>query len=295
MRGLLECSAPEQKMNCKASDVVRAAERVLAGAATVPAKRRAHASSPVVETQSFGFSYGSFQSLSNVSFQARSGEVLALCGPRGCGAKTMLAAIGCTLPGSAEGQAQGDILVAGASVLHDVDALCAQNLAATAFMGGLPEVQSVRNALSRPLRLRGLHDAASLDEVISSALSLMGADDRLEGRMETGVCSLSPVDQRIIALAQALLRNPSALLVEEPTRGLSAPDAQVVADMLKRIATEGAVAVIVECCDAGEVASLADKAAFFLEGTLVEVVDAHAAPVSFADYRTRAYFEGRMR
>lgn len=294
MRGLLDCPTSRSKVNGEAADVVRAAEQVLAGAATHEAKT-APAAKTVIEVLDFGFSYGTFRALEGVSFEVYSGEVLALCGPRGCGAQTMLCAIGQTLPGAGEWESEGDVLVAGMSVLHAVSPDRARNLAATAFATGLPEEQSVYNALARPLRLRGVHVEASLCEAIDAALDAMGVRERFAPYMRARVSSCSPLEQRLVRLVQALLRSPEALLVEEPTRGLSRDDAHVVQDALRRIAKERRIAVAIESCDVREVESLADRAAFFLEGRLVETGTPSELTSPSADYRTRSFFEGRMR
>ena len=294
MRGLLDCPAPRSKTSCNPADVVRAAERVLAGAAEREAKVNP-SSNAVVEVRGFGFSYGTFRALDGVSFEAYAGEVFALCGPRGCGAQTMLCAIGNTLPGAGEWESEGDIHVAGTSVFHDVSPDRARNLAATAFASGLPEAQSVRNALARPLRLRGMHADAALHDAICDALAAMGVKDRLASHRDERVCALAPLDQRLVRLAQALLHDPRALLVEEPTRGLSLDDAAIMRKALRGIAADGRRAVVVESCDAREVESLADRAALFLEGRLVEVGPPGDLASLRADYRARSFFEGRMR
>ena len=294
MRGLLDCPASRSKAKCEAADVVRAAERVLAGAAEREAKA-CPSPNAVVEVRGFGFSYGTFRALDGVSFEARAGEVFALCGPRGCGAQTMLCAIGSTLPGAGEWESEGDILVAGTSVLRDVSPDRARNLAATAFASGLSEEQSVRNALARPLRLRGVHADAALRDATCAALAVMGVEDRFAAHMSERVCTLAPLDQRLVRLAQAFLRDPRVLLVEEPTRGLSLGDAAVVRDALRNIVADGRCAVVVESCDAHEVESLADRAAPFLEGRLVAVGTPGDLSSLRADYRARSFFEGRMR
>lgn len=293
MRGLLDCPASRSKTSREANDVVRAAERVLADAAEGDAKGASLPADAAVEVLNFGFSYGAFRALTGVSFEVRSGEIFALCGPRGCGAQTMLSAIGGTLPGAGEWGSEGDILIANASVAGSPDR--ARKLAATAFAQGLPEEQSVYNALARPLRLLGVHADAALHDAIDAVLAVMDVRDRFVHRLDERVCSLPSVDQRLIRLAQALLRGPRALLVEEPTCGLSLADGLLVQGAAKRIAQERGIAVIVETCDEREVVRLADRAAFFLDGALVAVGTPVELASPRADYRARAYFEGRMR
>ena len=295
MPGLLDCPAPCSKANSDANDVVRAAERVLAGAVRGGAAAPSPVANLAIEVRGFGFSYGAFRALDGVSFEVRAGEVFALCGPRGCGAQTMLCAIGRTLPGAGEWESEGDILVAGTSVVHDVLPDRARNLAATAFAKGLPEEQSVFNALARPLRLRGVHDDAALRDAIDAALDAAGAGSLLAPRMGGRTCSLPPLDQRLVRLVQALLLDPQVLLVEEPMRGLSCEDAHFMQGTLRRIAKSRGSAVVIASCDAHEVDALADRAAFFLEGRLVEVGAPGELASPNADYRARSFFEGRMR
>ena len=113
--------------------------------------------------------------------------------------------------------------------------------------------------------------------------------------MSERVCTLAPLDQRLVRLAQAFLRDPRVLLVEEPTRELSLGDAAVVRDALRNIVADGRCAVVVESCDAHEVESLADRAALFLEGRLVAVETPGDLSSLRADYCARSFFECRMR
>lgn len=295
MPGLLDCAVSRQKANNEADDVIRAAERVLAGAAGRDAATPLPVPRTIVEVRGFGFSYGMFRALDDVSFKVHAGEVFALCGPRGCGAQTMLCAIGRTLPGVGEWESEGRVLVAERDVVRDVSPERARNLAATAFFEGLPEEQSVFNALARPVRLRGVHADSALRDAIDAALAIAGARGRLEPLMGEFVCSLSLFDQRLVRLLQAFLRAPHALLAEEPTRGLSCEDACFMQGVLRRIAMCQGIAVVVESCDAHEVEALADRAAFFLEGRLVGIGTPGELASQGADYRARSFFEGRMR
>ena len=64
---------------------------------------------------------------------------------------------------------------------------------------------------------------------------------------------------------------------------------------LRRIAKSRGIAVVVASCNAHEVEALADRAAFFLEGRLVEAGTLRELASPNADYRARSFFEGRMR
>jgi ABC-type branched-subunit amino acid transport system ATPase component len=67
---------------------------------------------------------------------------------------------------------------------------------------------------------------------------------RLAERKGHGGAELSGGEQQMLAIARALLFNPMLLVMDEPTEGLAPVIVSQVADMLKHLAADGEISVL---------------------------------------------------
>jgi branched-chain amino acid transport system ATP-binding protein len=66
----------------------------------------------------------------------------------------------------------------------------------------------------------------------------------LESRLENGGTQLSGGEQQMLAVARALMTNPSVLLMDEPTEGLAPVIVQALVQVLGRLRAEGGLAIV---------------------------------------------------
>jgi branched-chain amino acid transport system ATP-binding protein len=66
----------------------------------------------------------------------------------------------------------------------------------------------------------------------------------LESRLENGGTQLSGGEQQMLAVARALMTNPSVLLMDEPTEGLAPVIVQALVQVLARLRAEGGLAIV---------------------------------------------------
>jgi ATP-binding cassette, subfamily C, bacterial CydD len=176
--------------------------------------------------------------LHEVDLELRRGEVVVLAGPSGAGKSTVAALLlGLRRPDA------GSVLVDG----RDLATLDPR--AWRRQIGWLPQ---------RPTMFRGtvreniaLGDPAASAERVAAAAELAGVGDVVaelrrgyDAVIGPGGRGLSAGEQRRIALARAILREPALLILDEPFAHLDPESTAVVADAIARIAPGRAVLVI---------------------------------------------------
>ncbi|MFW5688229.1 MAG: ABC transporter ATP-binding protein, partial [Spirochaetota bacterium] len=163
----------------------------------------------MIEAVDLRRTYGSLVAVDEVSFEAKAGQIVGLLGPNGAGKTTIMKILtGYHFPDS------GSALINGFDVESDP-------VRAKHEVGYLPE-----NA--------PLYDDLTVDEYldfVSGARGLKGADAQRARRRVVELCGLETVVFRPIAelskgyrqrvgLAQALIHDPSVVILDEPTTGL---------------------------------------------------------------------------
>jgi branched-chain amino acid transport system permease protein len=194
--------------------------------------------------------FGGLAAVHRLSFEMRSGEILALIGPNGAGKSTVFNLVTGVLP--ADG---GEIRFRG----ERIDGLPARRIAqrgiARTFqhvnlVGSMPVLENVaigahlrgaKESVAAMLRLdrveerRLLHEAARQLERVGLAAHLADA-----------AASLPLAQQRVVEIARALAADPVLLLLDEPAAGLRLREKQALAGLLRGLRAEGMSILLVE-------------------------------------------------
>ncbi|GHD29812.1 hypothetical protein GCM10007147_31060 [Nocardiopsis kunsanensis] len=197
--------------------------------------------------------------LSNVHARARRGELTALLGPNGAGKSTLLRA----LSGSARPLA-GECRVDGAPVAGLDPVQRARVLATVLTERDVPPLLSARDLVAL-----GRHPHTGLagrlgprdHAVVDWALDAVGAGD-LAGRR---VAELSDGERQRVLTARALAQEPAVLLLDEPTAFLDVPGKVALTGLLRRLAREHDLAVVM-CVHDLEMALRTADAVWLLDG-----------------------------
>ncbi|HVS64103.1 MAG TPA: ABC transporter ATP-binding protein [Thermoanaerobaculia bacterium] len=177
--------------------------------------------------------------LHGVDLEVERGEFVAVNGPSGSGKSTLL-----SIAGLMDRPTEGRYLLNGT----DVSTLDARTLAATRnrevgfifqsfnLIGDLTVAENVE----LPLTYQGL-PAAERHERVAAALERFELTDRA-GRMPS---QLSGGHQQRVAVARAVVGNPSVLMADEPTGNLSSKQAEAVIEMLQELHRGGSTILLV--------------------------------------------------
>jgi ABC-type sugar transport system ATPase subunit len=225
---------------------------------------RAGTAREMVRVSGWTHARGAFK---DVGLTVHGGEIVALVGVEGSGARELLRSVAGLEP------ARGDITIAGLAGRRAGRALVAY-LAADRRRSLFPHLSVGENLVSR----LGAPDIASPRGVLRKR-SLVRLAAELIGRYgirarssAEPITALSGGNQQKVALAASIARRPQALALEEPTRGV---DVNTKADIyqLLRAFTQQGKAVLAFCTEVSEVFDMADRAIVVDDGRLSRSLD----------------------
>ena len=234
---------------------------------------RAPDETPAIRSTDLRVARGNKTILRGVTMSARSGEVLGVLGPSGAGKSTLFRA----LVGEIDVSSGGLELFA-----EDVTGLplWARARRGISYVPQTPSVLwdlSVRDNLASYHRVvHGRVDAATL----KSAVERLAQRVALEDRMDVRAGELSGGERRRLELARALTRPPKVLICDEPFAGVDPQQASRLGDMLRSLARDESVCVILADHHVEEALRVCTRAVLLLDGE----VAAEADPAAFREH-----------
>jgi putative ABC transport system ATP-binding protein len=206
--------------------------------------------------------------LRGISLEARAGALTAVIGPEGSGKTSLMHVLaGLDRPTS------GSVSLAGRTLglLDEREAMRLRREHVGLLLREAPALATitVRENVALPLMIsRQAPDPAEIDALLTR-VGLGHRDGSRPGE-------LTAAERRRAALARALLGRPSVLLADEPVAGLAPEDSGEMLRLLRQVAHEDRIAVVVFTRDIA-VAAAADRIVRLDGGRMTAVADAYAA------------------
>jgi sn-glycerol 3-phosphate transport system ATP-binding protein len=201
------------------------------------------------------------RALDGVDLAVAPGELLTLVGPSGSGKTTLL-----RLVAGLEAPTAGTIRLGGRDVCgvppHQRNvALVFQNLA---LYGHLSVADNLSFGLGGAKTNNGQPKA---EELVRSTAEMLG----IEGLLSRYPAELSGGEQQRVALGRAVVRRPTALLLDEPLSSLDGPTRRSLRRELKRLQREQGMPTIYVTHDQAEALALGDRIAVLDRGRVQQV------------------------
>ncbi len=199
--------------------------------------------------------------LRGVDLTLDDGELVGVIGPNGAGKSTLIKAIFGLVP-----VRDGFVTLRG----RDISNLAAHTLVALG-VGYVPQRANVFPSLTVEDNLRmGLYlDPKAWDERLAAAVDVFPL---LAERSDQRAGYLSGGERQMVAIGRALMMDPSVLLLDEPSAGLSPNNQDLVFERVRGIADSGVSIVMVEQ-NARRCLQIADRAYVLDQGR-----NAHTGP-----------------
>jgi ABC-2 type transport system ATP-binding protein len=199
--------------------------------------------------------FGVQKALDNISFEVRTGEIVGFLGPNGAGKSTMMKIITGFIPASS-----GNVTVNGIGVESDNNEVKKQ-------IGYLPE----NNPLYPEMYIREYlgfvasvyKNGIPIKKQTDSIIELTG----LGPEQNKKIGSLSKGYRQRVGLAQALIHNPSVLILDEATTGLDPNQIVEIRNLIKEAGKEKTVMISTHIMQ--EVEAICDRVIIIDKGIIV--------------------------
>lgn len=174
----------------------------------------------ILDAQNITKSYGALKVLNGVSLQVNKGEVISIVGASGAGKSTLLHIIG-----TLDRPDGGSVTIEGDNIFGKKDkALAAFRNKKLGFIFQfhhlLPEFTAIENVCI-PAFIAGTK-TSDAEKRAKELLSLL----KLEHRIDHKPSELSGGEQQRVAVARALMNNPSIVMADEPSGNLDSDNAK---------------------------------------------------------------------
>jgi ABC-2 type transport system ATP-binding protein len=233
----------------------------MTGSAPNPAATLDHAGSEqvLVAARELTKRYGDFTAVDRLSFEVRRGEIYGLLGPNGAGkTTTILMLLGLTEPTAGEARVLG------------LDP-ARHALAVKRRVGYLPDAVGFYDRLTARENLRYTARLNRIDPdatapLIARLLEQVGlggvADEKRVGTFSRGML------QRL-GIADALLKEPDLLILDEPTMAIDPAGVVELLDLIAGLSRERGIAVLLASHLLAQVEGVCDRAGIFRGGRLI--------------------------
>jgi branched-chain amino acid transport system ATP-binding protein len=215
----------------------------------------------ILEIDDVSKRFGALAALARVSFGVTAGQVFSVIGPNGAGKSTLFNVVaGLHQPTSGRVRFRGEELTG-----LPPEQVNRRGLAKTFQITNLfPEISVLDNvrvaAQSRTAvsgRLASLWRRPEVDAVALPLLEAFGLADRRDELAE----NLSHGEQRYLEICLALATEPTMLLLDEPTAGMTPGETRQATALIRRIALERALTVLLIEHDMSVVMGISDRVA----------------------------------
>ena len=245
-----------------------------------------------IEHLSLQYSDGT-ESLRDINLLITANAITVIFGPAG-GGKSSLLRVFNRLNDLADVK-----LISGRVMLDDIDILepkidviALRRKVGMVFARPVVLPMSIRLNLTYGLELAGEKNQSRLDEAVERSLVQSALWDEVKDRLNEPAIALSGGQQQRLCLARSLVLKPEVILLDEPTSGLDPISTGKVEASLQELKKYYTIVLVPHSVQ--QAARVADYAAFFLQGELIEQGLGNELFVNPKDKRTEDYVMGRF-
>ncbi len=217
----------------------------------------------IIELKNVCKSFGNTEVLHNINLSIQEGEVVVIIGPSGSGKSTLLRGINCL-----EMITSGELIVDSISIPAEQKRVRQIRLEVGMVFQQFnlfPHMTALENVAFGPRKARKLNKAEAT-EIARNLLDRVGLaefENKLPGQLSGG-------QQQRVAIARALAVSPKVMLFDEPTSALDPEMIGEVLDVMKSIAKDSGMTMVVVTHEMGFASQVGSRLIFMDDGRIIE-------------------------
>ncbi len=246
----------------------------------------------IIQNLSLQYADGT-ESLRDITINIPANAVTVLFGPAGGGKSSLLRCLNRLNDLTEVRSVTGQILIDGEDILDPkTDVIALRRRVGMVFARPVVLPLTIRGNLTYGLELAGERRKSRLEEAVERGLKLAALWDEVKDRLDDPAIALSGGQQQRLCLARVLANQPEIILLDEPTSGLDPISTGKVEVALQELKKQYTIVLVPHSIQ--QAARTADYAAFFLQGSLIEVGEGKELFTNPKVKRTEDYVEGRF-
>jgi glutamine transport system ATP-binding protein len=217
----------------------------------------------IIDLKNVCKSFGKTEVLHNIDFTVQEGEVVVVIGPSGSGKSTLIRCINCL-----EMITSGELIVDSIRIPAEQGRIRQIRLEVGMVFQQFnlfPHMTALENIAFGPRKARKMakQEAHDIARNLLDKVGLAEFENKLPGQLSGG-------QQQRVAIARALAVNPKVLLFDEPTSALDPEMIGEVLDVMKTIAKDSGMTMIVVTHEMGFASQVGNRLIFMDDGRIVE-------------------------
>ncbi len=233
------------------------------------------------------------ESLRHIDLEIESNAITVLFGPAGGGKSTFLRVLNRLNDLADVEEMKGEVLFNGVNILDwDVNPIALRRKIGMVFSRPVPLPLSIYENVAYGLRMAGERDKNKLDIAVEYALKNAVLWDEVYDRLGDSGFALSGGQQQRLCLARVLALEPEVIMLDEPTSALDPVSTSKIEAQLMKLKEKYTIILVPHNIQQG--ARMADYAAFFLMGEIIEYSLGQDMFLNPKDKRTQDYITGRF-
>lgn len=245
-----------------------------------------------LEVKDFNLFYGEKQALHNIDMTIAKNRVTAFIGPSGCGKSTLLRCFNRMNDLIDSVKIDGQMLLDGSELnAPSVNVADLRRQIGMVFQKPNPFPKSIYENVAYGLRLQGVNDRATLDNVVEKSLKSAALWDEVKDRLHESAMGMSGGQQQRLVIARAIAIEPEVLLLDEPASALDPLSTLKIEELIYELKDKYTIVIVTH--NMQQAARVSDYTAFMYMGELIEFGATDELFTNPAKKQTEDYITGR--
>ena len=246
-----------------------------------------------ISINNLNFYYHKIQAIKSLNLTVKANEILSIFGPANSGTTTLLRTLNRMSELTSGTHFEGEIFIDGKNIYSPGFSIIElRRRVGMVFEVPTPLPMSIFDNIAYGQRLSGIKNKASLEETVERALRMAVLWEEVKDRLHTPAMRLSGGQQQRLCIARVLALGPEVIMLDRPCSGLDPVSTSKIEESLRQLKEK--LTIIIVPHNVQQAGRVADRVAFLLMGSLIEVGSTSEIFANPKDKRTSDYITGRF-